>query len=180
MNGGFLTNFLSNSMIEAFTIASSILIVVSQISTLLGFSIKEPDMVFKMSDVIFNILSNDIDDFILNYSCFRVCRILKKYSKILKKPTTLHWSFRWFRYYFCLLSRKASTKTNTSRKKLESPFQLSSFWLVETFSIFMRYKLIIIQIKQQIKDHICHAFFSHLAVPYDLESSCSRPNTDWV
>jgi len=55
LNGGFVTKYFSNTMLSAFTISSSILIVFSQIPTLLGIKIYDEDIRFELVDVIIGI-----------------------------------------------------------------------------------------------------------------------------
>ena len=50
-NGGVFTKYFSNNVLNAFTISSSIVIVVSQISTLLGISIRFVNIPFELIDV---------------------------------------------------------------------------------------------------------------------------------
>lgn len=51
LHGGVFTKYFSNNVLNAFTISSSIIIVVSQISTLLGIAIKDEDIPFELIDV---------------------------------------------------------------------------------------------------------------------------------
>lgn len=55
LNGGFVTKYFSNNMLSSFTISSSILIVFSQISTLLGIKIYDENIPFELVDVIIGI-----------------------------------------------------------------------------------------------------------------------------
>jgi MFS superfamily sulfate permease-like transporter len=51
LNGGVFTKYFSNNVLNSFTISSSIIIVVSQIETLLGISIKDENIPFELVDV---------------------------------------------------------------------------------------------------------------------------------
>ena len=50
-NGGILTKFLSDTVVDALTISSSLIIVISQINIMLGYDIKEHDTPFKLLNV---------------------------------------------------------------------------------------------------------------------------------
>ena len=51
LNGGVFTKYFSNNVLNSFTISSSIIIVVSQVETLLGISIKDENIPFELIDV---------------------------------------------------------------------------------------------------------------------------------
>jgi MFS superfamily sulfate permease-like transporter len=53
LNGGALTKFLSDTVVDAFTTSSSLVIVISQINIMMGFNIKDQDIPFKLLNVRF-------------------------------------------------------------------------------------------------------------------------------
>lgn len=51
INGGIFTRYLSKNLLNSFTIGSAIIIIVSQIKTLLGVYIVDENIPFKLIDV---------------------------------------------------------------------------------------------------------------------------------
>lgn len=51
INGGFVSKYMSDSLVEALTIGSSYLIVISQIDALLGIHITRLKLPFRLIDV---------------------------------------------------------------------------------------------------------------------------------
>ena len=61
VKGGVVTKYFSKNILNAFTISSSIQIVISQINGLLGIKIKKDNLAFAVADVnkILVFISND-------------------------------------------------------------------------------------------------------------------------
>ena len=56
LKGGVVTKYFSKTILNAFTISSSIQIVISEINVLLGIKIKKENLPFAVTDVKLNFL----------------------------------------------------------------------------------------------------------------------------